>query len=270
MSFAGVDIPCTVVNGAITNNPRNGWSTDCATQPTIQRIVFLKASLCTANSISMPTTTSAIDTSSCTTIWENLSGESVDIQLGIEHALSKSDNDVWIPKSGTYRIVYLEMKPYFGVSVSKKFAQGMIDTSGNNIASGRIFCKSLDISVQNYRDTTPVATFCSPTQGTPGITTAHFNSLGDNGGVPTPTYVDGNLSAALITADRKLIPTPTLNTAGSEDKLVAWFVQNTVITNRTTGFAVGFGNARGASVGLENFKVISYSPGPFNITLTPK
>ena len=268
--FAEADTPCaTNGSGEITTNPLFGSYTDCSIQPTIQRVIFLKASLCTAVSIAMPTTSTEIDTSSCTTIWENPAGESVDIQLGVETSLARGDDDVNIPSPGIYKTVYLEMKPYFGISASKKFAQAMKDTSGNAAGGGRVFCKSLSVTRYSFKNTNPTASLCSTTEGIAGITNNYFNSLGDNSGVPDATYIDGNLSAALITSDRKLIPAATLNQAGTEDKLVAWFVQDTVVTSTTNGFTVGFGNQRGASVELENLWVKSFSAGPFNINLTP-
>jgi len=268
LSYAGGDTPCSVVNNAITDNPSSGWSTDCATQPTIQRVIFLKAALCKATSLAFPTTSSAIDTSSCTTIWQNSAGESVDIKLGTDVTLVGNDG-ITIPDAGTYPILYLEIKPYIGVSVSKKFAQPMRDTSGNVAGGGRVFCRSLELQIYNYKNTTPTASLCSSAEGVPGVTTTYFNSLGDQGGIPDPTYVDGNLKAALVTSARKLIPAPTLNTAGTEDRIVAWFAQDTKVNSNTTGFSVGFGNTLGSSIELENLWVKSFGAGPFKINITP-
>ena len=270
LSYAagGPDRPCTIVNGAITDNPSSGED-HCGTQPTIQRIIFLKAALCRASSIPFPTTSTPIDTSSCTTIWENPAGQSVDIQLGSDVSLSGSD-DITIPDPGTYPIVYLEMKPYFGTSVSKKFAQPMADTSGNSAGEGRVFCRSLELEFLSFDSRTPAATLCSSAEGTPGITTYYFNSISDNGTIGDATYTDGNLQAALITSNRTLIPPPTSNIKGTEEKLVAWFTQNTVVNSDTSGFSIGFGNALGASIELKNLQVISFTAGPFNINLTSK
>jgi len=270
LSYAA-DPPCTIVNGEITDNPSS--EERCGTQPTIQRIIFLKAALCKASSISFPTTSTPIDTSSCTTIWEDPAGESVDIQLGSDVSLSGSDG-ITIPDPGTYPIVYLEMKPYFGASVSKKFAQPMADTSDNSAGEGRVFCRSLEIELLEFESRTPLprATLCSSVEGSPGITKHHFNALGADGvtGDPTPTYAGGNLQAALITSTRTLIPPPTSNIKGTEEKLVTWFTQNTVVNSNTSGFSIGFGNSRGASIVLTNLLVKSFIAGPFDITLTPK
>ena len=270
LSYAAGDTPCTIVNGEVTNNSTE----ECGTQPTIQRIIFLKAALCRASSIPFPTESTPIDTSSCTTIWENPAGQSVDIQLGSDVSLSGSDG-ITIPDPGTYPIVYLEMKPYFGVSVSKKFAQDMRDTSANKISAVGKFCRSLELTVFAFDNSEPESTLCSLTEGTPGITTYYFNALGDNSIVGNPTYTDGNLQAALIGSARTLIPQPSLGPSdpgriGTEEKLVAWFTQNTVVNSDTSGFSVGFGNTLGASIELEPSLVKSFGAGPFNINLTPK
>ena len=266
LSYAA-DPPCTIVNGEITDNPSSGEDV-CGTQPTIQRIIFLKAALCKASSISFPTTSTPIDTSSCTTIWENPAGESIDIQLGSDISLSGSEG-ITIPDPGTYPIVYLEMKPYFGISVSKKFAQPMADTSGNSAGEGRVFCRSLELELLELDSRTPPATLCSSVEGSPGITTHYFNSL-SGGETGDPTYAGGNLQAALISSTRTLIPPPTSNIKGTEEKLVTWFTQNTVVNSNTSGFSIGFGNSRGASIVLTPFRVKSFIAGPVDITLTPK
>jgi hypothetical protein len=268
LSYAAVDTPCTTVNGEITNNPPSGTE-DCATQPTIQRVIFLKAALCKASSIAFPTTSTPIDTSSCTTIWEDPAGESIDIQLGSDISLSGSDG-ITIPDPDTYPIVYLEMKPYFGISASKKFAQAMGDTSGNNNSQGGQFCRSLPISVYSFSNTTPASTLCTIAEGSPGITTYYFNALSDDGTSGIGTYTDDNLQAALITSARTLISPPSASAIGNEEKLVAWFTQNTVVNSNTSGFSIGFGNSRGASIELTNLRVESFTAGPFDITLTPK
>jgi hypothetical protein len=262
--------------GAITNNPDVGFINDCDLQPTTQRITFLKAAVCKAP-IALPTTAVAIDTSSCTTIWQSENGDTgslVDIQLGIEETLNGSDSDVTIPPPGAYSVVYLEMKPEFGIAAQAQFAQAMADTSGNAAGGGRVFCRSRAITIQNFTAANPAnATLCSAASGTAGITTTHFNSLGDDGNNPpvgTPTFASGTLSAALITANRKLIPAPTLGVAGTEDKLVAWFTQTVNVTANTTGFTVGFSNAIGTAVELGNLSVRSFHAGEFGFTLTPK
>lgn len=263
--------------GAITNNPGVGFINDCDLQPTTQRITFLKAAVCKAP-IALPTTAVAIDTSSCTTIWQSENGDTgslVDIQLGIEETLNGSDSDVTIPPPGAYSVVYLEMKPEFGIAAQAQFAQAMADTSGNAAGGGRVFCRSRAITIQNFTAANPAnETLCSTASGTAGITTVHFNSIGDDGNIPPVvgerTFVEGTLSAALINANRKLIPAPTLGVAGTEDKLVAWFTQTVNVTANTTGFTVGFSNALGATVELGNLSVRSFHAGPFGLTLTPK
>lgn len=269
LSYAAGDTPCTIVNGEITDNPSLGNTADCATQPTIQRVIFSKVALCKASSISFPTPSTPIDTSSCTTVWEDPAGESIDIQLGSDISISGSDG-ITIPDPGVYPIVYLEMKPYFGISASKKFAQAMGDTSGHSPSTGGKFCRSLELTVFSFSSTTPASTLCTITEGSPGITTYYFNALSDNGLSGKGTVTEDNLQAALITSARTLISAPSASVRGDEEKLVAWFTQNTVVNSDTSGFSVGFGNARGASIELTNLRVESFTAGPFDITLTPK
>ena len=116
--------------GVITYQGNENAIGDCAFAPDGYQVTIYEMGLCTSDPTA-PTTSSAYDTGTCSTVINSPSGQTINLAAGSELTLT----DVTRPTNGTYTHAYMVLGNSFGITVTKQFTNTMhrydTATSGN-------------------------------------------------------------------------------------------------------------------------------------------
>ena len=269
---------CLVREGGIVNYSENDGSDptkygNCSIQPDIQRIKFYKLALCTSEPTA-PTAVSAVNLSSCTTIWENTSGSSMDI---LKDTAQKLDGAVTIPV-GTFSHFYFEIDPVIGTQAQRNFAtprKGSIAGGGTGYTCWSV---ALDTPYYEYRDRniSPIirATNCgSASEANPGVSNHFVNEI-DGGYFESFTYEGSRNLDIYLVKDNLMIPnfTPVVDSRNDITKIIGWSPQNITISNDSAKIQLFYNNSKGSEIGFDNEAgneyVSSFGSGPFDMFIT--
>ena len=252
--FAEAEENCQVdAQGRITNNSTDGSGAECSIQPDIQRIKFYKLALCTSEPTA-PTAVSAVNLSSCTTIWENTSGSSLDI---LKDTAQKLDGAVTIPM-GTFSHFYLEIDPVIGTQAQRNFAtprKGSIAGGGTGTT-----CWSVALDTPYYSERNPAinpidrAANCGSTsEANPGVSN-QFNNEAGGGFADTFVTSQGFTIEYYLVKDNYMLPPglPVAESAKGITKIIAWGPQNITISNDNAKIQLLYNNSQGSELAFEN------------------
>ncbi len=273
-SEAAADTAC-VINAAGSVAPVNNGATgfDCWGKPNIQTVTFFKVALC-KDTLAAPaaiTTVTPIDLTSCTTVWENAAGQSVNVSLGLTAPLTGTAS---IPEPGSYKTLYIEISPTFIYRSLSRFAAA--NMKRGTVLSGGNLCWTVANTVQFSKSATVVASALASVQcgavPAAGTTTFTFNSF-DAGDTVTLTDIrqpsGRTFRAALLKTNGTLIAAPVNDTIVAGTKLGAWVANPITITPDTTDFVVEFSNSAGLGAQLDaTDNLVGIDPGAFDIFLT--
>jgi hypothetical protein len=251
--------------GASQGSPISN-TTDCFTQPDIQQVTFYKIALCRAQPVA-PTALTPINTSSCTTVLENASGSTINIQRNV---LVNLVGQTTKPENGVYSYLYIEIDPVMKVQKTAYFSTVRNNT---NSSSSGTKCWSLPVNTYaNSGGSNPVATSCAADNATTsgiGLTSIINNSLdGGSGFVGTrvfPTTNGPSLTAHLIDSTGK-IGTAGVNSLGTVTKIAAYMPQSINMTqsNLLSQIDIFYGNLTGTNISMGGGVVAVFSGGPIN------
>jgi hypothetical protein len=237
----------------------------CETQPTTQKIIFHKVAFCTAMP-TIPTSTTAVGMTNCTTVFENTVGATVSIEKGVAKVPDGTFTD---PPTGNYTYAYVELSPRITYKANLVFSTAK--ALGSEVPVGRL-----------SNSTLPAYTNCQ-TNGTAyrywdflkGIdcqsdvviaveTTNIINSL-DNGvalygGTLTEGTNIGTTHLYLIQSNGTLASGSTRGNDGNVSKLIFFLPMNAKITPDTTNYNLLYNNTRGMVVWLNNNGAESGTP----------
>ena len=273
-SEAAADTAC-VINGAGSVAPINNGATgfDCWGKPSVQTVNFFKVALC-KDTLAAPaaiTTVTPIDLTSCTTVWENAAGQSVNVSVGLTAPLTGTAS---IPEPGSYKTLYIEISPTFIYKILARFATNPMRRGGVN--SNGDLCWTVANTVQFSKSATVVASALASIQcgaaPNAGNTTYTFNSF-DAGDTVTLTDIrqpsGRTFRAALLKTNGTLIAAPVNDTIVAGTKLGAWVANPITITPDTTDFVVEFSNSAGLGAQLDAADdIVGIDPGAFDIFIT--
>ena len=273
---------CTVSGaGVVTQVPNNiGTEHDCFAQPDSQKVKFYKAMLCTSEYD--PTVSDELGPneflSTCTTLYENTTGDEVNVTVGITAPLTGT----LTPVAGTYRTLYIEADPTFKYTQAGQFNAAMTYQA----TPGTAFCATNATAAL----TNQVATLANVTCNFANLAAAEAGKLEtsvtindlNNGQAPlrsrammqaVTSLSTQTFSAALINpTTHNLITWPdgAANPAGT--RLAAWMANPITITPAQAlapNFTLTFSNSRGISTlsDLVN-QIDGVHPGAFDMVLT--
>ena len=273
---------CTVSGaGVVTQVPNNrGTEHDCFAQPDSQKVKFYKAMLCTSEYD--PTVSDELGPneflSTCTTLYENTTGDEVNVTVGITAPLTGT----LTPVAGTYRTLYIEADPTFKYTQAGQFNAAMTYQA----TPGTAFCATNATAAL----TNQVATLANVTCNFANLAAAEAGKLEtsvtindlNNGQAPlrsrammqaVTSLSNQTFSAALINpATHNLITWPNGNANPAGTRLAAWMSNPITITPAQAlapNFTLTFSNSRGISTrsNTEN-QINGVHPGAFDMVLT--
>jgi len=261
-SFAAT---CATTGSTINN--RIAETTDCYSQPDVQQVTFYKIAFCKSQPTA-PTTTAAVDTTSCSTVFQNTSGSTINIQKGATVNLTGTFTR---PPNGTYAYVYVEISPTMATQKVAYFvgARNNTDSSSNGTK-----CWSLSGNTYGYNTSNPVVTTCGADGATTtglGLTTIKNNTLnGALGYVNTATFsttYGGNLTAYLVDSSSKLVATTARDSMGTITKIIGVYPETINLTHQEllSFIEMKYANATGTAVSMGGGTVSNFSGGPFDI-----
>jgi hypothetical protein len=222
---------------------------ECGTQPDEQYVTIKRMALCTQRPTLVNVAGSTINTTGCTNLFSDPNGLEITITKAGVALPSFTD-----APAGNYNFAYVELLPAFKVKTIQRFSGPVQGSGGATVGN---ICWSKTGTIHNKRATTPVVTQCGlaePAAADVGITTSHFNAIdGTNNIVYITAAMGQGFEAALLSANRNLIPPATNGLAGDEAILAAWFpVAISSYGPGLTAYTASFPNTEGTNVNFED------------------
>ena len=257
--------------GVITYQGNENAIGDCAFAPDGYQVTIYEMGLCTSEPTA-PTTSSAYETDTCSTVINSQSGQTINLAAGSELTLT----DVTRPTNGTYTHAYMVLGNSFGITVTKQFTNTM---HRYNTAPSGNFCWTTNGTEHN-----------SDWGGTPANPTTFANCGGEEDAAPAmyteildqfdtdiynygPISVEsGNLTAYLITDSNDRL----VNAVKTADRIFGKQTLGTAteVTNTSSSFVVSFGVNQATNTimsdegSLNTYDLIAFGSGPFSAFIT--
>lgn len=229
-------------------------TSDCLTQPDTQQVTFYKIALCTV-APTAPTTSVAIGTSTCNTIFSSASGALASIQKNLTVNLNGTYTK---PNAGTYQYLYMEIDPVMKIQKTAYFTGSRSNT---DLSSSGTKCWSLVQTTYAYSSgATPVSTTCGSNSASTtglGLTSVVNNTLdGASGFVTSRTFsamspAPSSVVAYLVNSAYKTPTNPGANTPVTGGRIVAYtqlsspLVLNEKNASLVSGINIGYENSYG-------------------------
>ena len=257
--------------GVITYQGNENAIGDCAFAPDEYTVTIYEMGLCTSDPTA-PTTSSAYETDTCSTVINSPSGQTINLAAGSELTLT----DVTRPTNGTYTHAYMVLGNSFGITVTKQFTNTM---HRYNTATSVNFCWTTSGSEHNSDyNGTPADPTTFASCGTEGeAAPAMYTEILDQFDIDTYNYgpvsvESGNLTAYLVTDSNDRL----VNAVKTADRI---FGKQTLgaaveVTNTSSSFVVSFGVNQATSTqmsdegSLNTYDVIAFGSGPFSAFIT--
>ncbi len=237
----------------ITNTTADTES-GCSIQPTIQRIKFYKFALCSAEP-TPPTTSTPVDSSRCTTVWENSSGSSIDIVKGVRQAFSGGTSTVPV---GSFNYFYFEIDPILGTQAIANFdppRTGSIENAGTGNTCWSVARNNPYYSERDDRiNPLDGAANCGiASEANPGVSNQFINETG-GGFNDVYTTSRGTALKYYLVKPNYTIPSgaPVPESPNGITKIIAWGPQNITINSELVNININYNNSQGSEVAFEN------------------
>jgi hypothetical protein len=256
--------------GVITYQGNENAIGDCAFAPDGYQVTIYEMGLCTSEPTA-PTTSSAYETDTCSTVINSPSGQTINLAAGAEMTLT----DVTRPTNGTYTHAYMVLGNSFGITVTKQFTNTMhrynTSTSGN-------FCWSTTGSEHNsdYGSPANPTTFAScgdEEDAAPAMYTEILDQFDTDTYNYGPVSVEsGNLTAYLVTDSNDRL----VSSIRTADRIFGKQTLGTAaeVTSTSSSFVVSFGVNQATSTQMSDegtantYDVIAFGSGPFSAFIT--
>ncbi len=257
--------------GVITYQGNENAIGDCAFAPDGYQVTIYEMGLCTSDPTA-PTTSSAYETDTCSTVINSPSGQTINLAAGSELTLT----DVTRPTNGTYTHAYMVLGNSFGITVTKQFTNTMhrydTATSGN-------FCWTTSGTEHNSdwsgtpANPTTFANCGTEGEAAPAMYTEILDDFDEDTYNYGPVSVEsGNLTAYLVTDSNDRL----VNAVKTADRLFGKQTLGTAVevTNTSSTFVVSFGVNQATSPHMSNegspntYDVIAFGSGPFSAFIT--
>ena len=257
--------------GVITYQGNENAIGDCVFAPDGYQVTIYEMGLCTSDPTA-PTTSSAYETDTCSTVINSPSGQTINLAAGSELTLT----DVTRPTNGTYTHAYMVLGNSFGITVTKQFTNTMhrydTATSGN-------FCWTTSGTEHNSdwsgtpANPTTFANCGTEGEAAPAMYTEILDDFDEDTYNYGPVSVEsGNLTAYLVTDSNDRL----VNAVKTADRIFGKQTLNTaaVVTNTSSSFVVSFGVNQATSTNMsdegsaDTYDVLAFGSGPFSAFIT--
>ena len=238
----------------------------CESTPDNYEVIIYKMYLCTS-SPTLPTTTSLVDLTNCSQIFNNDAGATASVAQNSEVDLTGTYTR---PPDGTYSHGYAMMNNTFGITASFQ-----IDGSMDGLSSGSgVFCGTVAGSGSHTKGSGSHTnnSVCSSSEVTAGKfteTLTHFGGSGDAWTrIATATNINGTsaeIKGILVDTNGHLA-----ENEGEVDKLegMVTFADSITITDATTSLTMSFNLGEGMSLNSGGGDAIHIGSGPFQAIFT--
>ena len=257
--------------GVITYQGNENAIGDCVFAPDGYQVTIYEMGLCTSDPTA-PTTSSAYETNTCSTVINSPSGQTINLAAGSELTLT----DVTRPTNGTYTHAYMVLGNSFGITVTKQFTNTMhrydTATSGN-------FCWTTSGTKYNSdwggppANPTTFANCGTEGEAAPAMYTEILDDFDEDTYNYGPVSVEsGNLTAYLVADSNDRL----VNAVKTADRIFGKQTLGTAVevTNTSSTFVVSFGVNQATSPHMSNegslntYDVIAFGSGPFSAFIT--
>jgi hypothetical protein len=257
--------------GVITYQGNENAIGDCVFAPDGYQVTIYEMGLCTSDPTA-PTTSSAYETDTCSTVINSPSGQTINLAAGSELTLT----DVTRPTNGTYTHAYMVLGNSFGITVTKQFTNTMhrydTATSGN-------FCWTTSGTKYNSdwggppANPTTFANCGTEGEAAPAMYTEILDDFDEDTYNYGPVSVEsGNLTAYLVADSNDRL----VNAVKTADRIFGKQTLGTAVevTNTSSTFVVSFGVNQATSPHMSNegslntYDVIAFGSGPFSAFIT--
>ena len=250
---------CTITSGVVD---ATDVSSGCETTPAAYEITVYNIYLCTS-APTAPTTTSAMDLSNCSTVFENSSGATATLTQGGTVSLSGTAT---IPPPGTYTHGLVYMDNIFKLTAAFEFSAsqtGLVSGSGVYCAtSGNTGTTSSsgDHSNNSICDSSPV----TAQQFTEILNSFDSTSFDATASATNINSTGVNMAAYLVDADTNL----SANDSDSDRLFVSTtFASNIEATTSTSQVGISFNVGEGMFLGDDGSGNLQMGTGPFQMTI---
>ena len=224
----------------------------CSTQPTTQILTFYKVAFCPALP-TIPTSTTAIGITNCSTVFENTAGATVSIVKGIG---TTPNGTFSAPPYGKYTFAYIELSHVVTYKANLVFSSTTLRSSSDKYVSGGVGpnCHT-NGATDNYYFGSLRGITCTGAvvNGGDGAVNSNVivNSFSDFEGV-YGLIADSGVTIGthiyLIQSNGKLASGSTSNNNFNVAKLIFLLPINVNVTPDTTGYNLKYNNTEGMDV----------------------
>jgi hypothetical protein len=253
---------CAETNGVLSETEiKNG----CETAPDLYEIVIYKMYLCTS-SPTLPTTTTAVDLTNCSQIFNNNAGATASVAQNAEVDLTGTYTR---PPDDTYTHGYAMMNNTFGITASFQIDGAMDGQAGGT----GVFCRTVAGSgTHSSTATHNDESVCSSTQVAAGKYTETLTHFGGVGEAWTAQDIAENINGTSASITGILVDSSgNLAAVESEvDKLegLVAFANPLSVNANTTSLTMSFNLGEGMSLNRAGADVIYIGSGPFQAIMT--
>ena len=234
----------------------------CSTQPATQILTFYKVAFCPAIP-TIPTGTTAISITNCSTVFENTAGAPVSIVKGIG---TTPNGTFSAPPSGNYTFAYVELSHVITYKANLVFASNTLRSSSDVFVTGGVGpnCHTNGATNIYYLGDLRGMTCTGNSVGNASETNVIVNSFSDSGAAA----YDGIISAGetvgthvyLIQSNGKLASGSTTNNNVNVEKLIFLLPINATVTPNTASYNLKYNNTRGVDI-LQLKTGVNYNVG---------
>lgn len=253
--------PCKMSNGAITDTD------NCWAQPQTLKTTIYKIGLCTAKPTA-PTVSSAIDLSSCQTVFESNTGVEVSVVKGLS---SKLSGKITTPPIGTYTYSYTIVSPTIKTSTILTFATDRSNWPTSGPASMGRVCWSQQGNFYSLRSSV-LTDLVQCGNGAPsyiGETNSHINMFDISNNIPVMTKDFGTIVGHLVDSNYKTA-TSSPSSLGTISYIIGVMPGNPswVVTSSTKNLDFSLNITLGTAIDMYGTKIEAFGSGPFNPIIT--
>jgi len=259
---------CTINSGVVAKESGDGADfidDGCDETPALYEVVIYKLYLCT-NSPTEPTTSSAVDLTLCSQVFDSSSGATASVTQGAEIVL---DGTYTRPPDGTYTHGYAFMDNTFGLTWAGELSASMTGMTGGT----GVFCGTVAGSGTHAQGSTHTnSSVCGSSAITPGKfveTLAHFDDAGET--FLSKAEVE-NINGTSAAISGYLVDTNghRASTTGEVDKLegLVSFANPVVVTPDTTSLSMKFNVGEGMHLVNGGSNKLFIGSGPFQAIMT--
>ena len=261
---------CTVTAGVVAKAEGDGADyidNGCDTTPALYEVVIYRLYLCTS-SPTEATTSSAVDLTPCSQVFDNSSGATASVSQGAEIVL---DGTYTRPPPATYTHGYAFMDNTFGLTWAGELSASMTGMTGGT----GVFCGTVTNSGTHNEATTHTnSSVCGASAITPGKfveTLQHFGGSGGGEDLKTKAVVP-EINGTTASIIGYLVDTNghQATTSGEVDKLegLVGFENPVVVTADTTSLSMTFNVGEGMHLVNGGSNKLFVGSGPFQAIMT--